>query len=137
MSWINKTKVQEPENQESEQKLSIGTQALLNELKNDIGSKTEQKFTESHQVKESEQKEEKKVNKKKKKGTTIPPSISITKAELWEGIESDEDLKGLKTWFTIKPNTSKRKRRGLGDLVLVINELIKQKIDEKKWEENH
>ena len=58
--------------------------------------------------------------------------ISITKAELWIAIESDEDLKGLKTWFTIKPNRTERKRRGLGDLVLLINELIKQKIEEEK-----
>lgn len=64
-------------------------------------------------------------------------TLSISKDDLWNAIKSDEDLIGLKTWFTVKPSTSKRKRRGLGDLVLVINELIKQKIDEKKWEENH
>lgn len=119
MSWINSTKVHEPKTQETEQKTTITAPKIIHEQKDESGSKTEQKFNKERQ--EDEQ-------KKKKKGTTIP--ITITKAELWEGIKSDEDLKALKTWFTIKPNTSKRKRRGLGDLVLVINELIKQKIDE-------
>lgn len=71
----------------------------------------------------------KKIPEKKKRNTG---STSITKAELWEAIKSDEDLKGLKTWFTIKPNRPNRTRKGFGDLVIVINELIKKKINEKK-----
>lgn len=54
--------------------------------------------------------------------------LNISKDELWEKICSDSELGGLKTWFTIKPNRSVRNRKGLGDLIIGINELIKIKL---------